>query len=110
MFSDSCKKQILWNYDFDLFEDEIHNMNKTRYRNFHTYTEDKNKFILSEERKSIKTNKSLETKKPKDNSSGVSNPGNNKNKESMQKKKDQQSNTNSSINKNSSIKGIFRTR
>ena len=110
MFSDSCKNQILWNYAFDLFEDEIHDMNKTRYSNFHTYTEAKNKFILAEERKSIKINKSSETKNPKDNSSGATNPGNNKNKESMQKKNYQQSNTNSSINKNSSLKGIFRTR
>ena len=62
------------------------NMNKTRYSNFHTYTEAKNEFILAEERKSIKTNKSLETKKPKDNSSVADNARNNKNKVFNQKK------------------------
>ena len=35
LFSDSCKKQILWNYDFCLFEDEIRNMNKTCHIDFH---------------------------------------------------------------------------
>ena len=29
LFSDSCNNQILLNYAFELFEDEIHNMNKT---------------------------------------------------------------------------------
>ena len=28
LFSDSCKKHILWYYAFEMFEDEIHNMNK----------------------------------------------------------------------------------
>ena len=29
LFSDSCRNQILCYYAFELFEDEIHNMNKT---------------------------------------------------------------------------------
>ena len=40
----------MWNYAFELFEGEIHNMNKTRYSDFHTYKEAKIVFILSEER------------------------------------------------------------
>ena len=70
------KKQILWNYAFDLFEDEIYNMNKICYINFHTYTEAKSAFILSEERKSSKINKSSDMKKSKDNSTGVANSEN----------------------------------
>ena len=46
------KNKILWNYDFDIFEDEIYNMNKICYINFHAFTEAKSAFILSEERKS----------------------------------------------------------
>ena len=42
--------QILQNYYLDLFEDEIHNMNKTKYSDFHTYTKAKSAFILAEER------------------------------------------------------------
>ena len=86
MFPGCQKKQILWNYDFGLFGDGIHHMNKTRYRNFHVYTEDKIVFILDEERKFSKMNKSSETKKSKYNSSGVVNTVNNNNKESHQKK------------------------
>ena len=58
LFYDYSKNHILRNYDFELSEDEIHNMNKNRYRNFHTYTEAKSASILSEERKASKTNKS----------------------------------------------------
>ena len=58
LFSGSCKKQIIWNYAFELFEDGIHNMNKTRYRDFHTYTEAKSVFILAEEIKASNMNKS----------------------------------------------------
>ena len=78
LLSDSRKKHIPWNYAFKLFKDEIHNMNKTRYSDFHTYTEAKSAFILAEERKASKMNKSLETKKSKDNSSLAANAGNNK--------------------------------
>ena len=63
-----------------MFEDEIHNMNKTRYRNFHTYTEVKSVLILAEEIKARKMNKISETKESKDNSSGAANTGNNNNK------------------------------
>ena len=65
LFSDYRNKQILWNCDFELLEDEICNMNKNRYSEFHTYTEDKSAFVLAEEIKSSKTNKSSETKKSK---------------------------------------------
>ena len=102
MFYDSRKKQIIWNYVFEMFEDEIHNMNKTRYSDIRTYTEAKSMSILSKERKSKKVNKSSDNKKPRENSSGASNAGNNKNKKSNQKKKYQQSNMTSSGNKNSS--------
>ena len=57
LLSDKYKKHDLWYYLFNLFEDEIHNMNKTCYRNFHTYTEFKGAFILSEEQKTSKMNK-----------------------------------------------------
>ena len=77
LLSDSHKKQIIWNFYFKLFEDEIHNMNKTCYSDFHTYTEDKSVFILSEEIKYSKTNKSSETKNSKYNSYGAANAGNN---------------------------------
>ena len=70
---------------FELFEDEICNMNKTCYRNFYTYTEAKNEFILAEELKASNTNKSSETKKSKDNSSRAANSGKNKN--SLSRKK-----------------------
>ena len=82
-------------------------MNKTRYINFHTYTEAKITFILAEEIKSSQMNKSSETKKSKDNSSGVANGGNNNNKESKQKGKYQQSNTNSSANIKKSVKCTY---
>ena len=39
LFSDYSRKEILWYYTFELIKDGIHNMNKTRYRDFHTYTE-----------------------------------------------------------------------
>ena len=48
-----------------MFEDEIHNINKTWYIYFHTYTEAKSAFILAEERKARNLNKSLETNKSK---------------------------------------------
>ena len=82
-------------------------MNKTRYSDFHTYTEAKSVFMLSEERKDSKMNKISETKKSKENSSGAAKAVNNTNKWSRQNKKDQQSNTNSSVNKNSSIKCTY---
>ena len=63
LFSDSCKKQILWKYDFDLFEDEIYTMNKNRYIDFQTFAETINAFILHEEKKASKMDKSSETKK-----------------------------------------------
>ena len=47
LFSDYCKKKIIWNYFFYLFEDEIQNMNKNCYSNFHKYTEAKSAFILA---------------------------------------------------------------
>ena len=53
LLSDSWKNQIISNYDLDIFEDEIHNMNKTWYSNFHKYTEVKSAFILTEETKAI---------------------------------------------------------
>ena len=99
LLSDSCKTQILCNYAFEVFEDEIHNKNKNRYSNFHRYTEAKSLFVLSVERKASKMNKSSETKESKDNSSGAANARNYKNKESRQKKKYQKSNINSSANK-----------
>ena len=102
---DSWNKQILWNYSLELFQDEINNVNKNHYGDFHIYTEAKSAFILAEERKSIKTNKSSETKKSKDNISRAANSG--KNKESKKKKKDHQINTNSSVNKNPSMKCTY---
>ena len=80
MFSDFLKKKILWNYYFELFGDEINNINKTHYSDFHTYTETKSVFILSEEQKSIKMNKISETNKSEDNSYVASKSGNNNNK------------------------------
>ena len=93
---DSRNKQILWNYYSKLFEGEIHNMNKTCYKNFHTYIEAKSEFILAEERKASKMNKSSETKKSKYNSSRAFNARNNKNKYYRQNKKYQHSNNKSS--------------
>ena len=90
-----------------MFEDEIHNMNKTCYSHFHPYTEAKNAFILAEEIKANKINKILETKNSKDNISGAANVGNNKNKESKNNKKYQKSNNNSRVNKNSSMKCTY---
>ena len=52
-------------------------MDKTCYSDFHTYTEDKSVFILSEEIKYSKTNKSSETKNSKYNSYVAANAGNN---------------------------------
>ena len=78
MFYDYFQKQIIWNYDFDLFKDEIHNMNKKRYSNFHSYTEANSAFILAEERKTSKMNKIPDIKKSKENSTGAANGGNNK--------------------------------
>ena len=88
LFCDYRKNQIIWNYAFEMFEDEIHNTNKTRYSNFHTYTEAKSALILDEERKARNMNKISETKKSKDDISGASNSGNNKAKDSKQKKND----------------------
>ena len=88
LFSGSLKNQILCSYGFEMLEDEIHNMNKTQYSDFHTYTKAKSVSILDEEIKSSKTNKSSETKNSKDNRSGAANAGKNKNKESNQKKED----------------------
>ena len=65
LFYDYHKKQILWNYAFKLFKDEIHNMYKILYINFHIYTEAKNVSILAEERKASKMNKIPENKKSK---------------------------------------------
>ena len=104
---DSHKKHILWNYAFDLFKGDIHNMNITLYGYFHTYTEAKSAFILGEEIKASKINRISKTKKSKDNISGAANSGNIKNKESKNKKKDQQSNTRSRANKNSSSKCTY---
>ena len=98
MFSDLRKNKILRNYYFELFEDKIHNTNKTRYINFHRYTKAKSESILPKERKSIKTNIIPETKKSKDKSSGAANDK--KKKESNQKKKDQNINNKSRGNKN----------
>ena len=78
MFSDNYKNHIICNYAFSLFESENHNMNKTRYGDFHTYTEANSEFILSEEQKASNTNKTSDTKKSKDNSNGATNAGNNK--------------------------------
>ena len=44
-------------YSFELFEDDIHNINKNSYINLHMYTEAKNEFILAEEQKDSKMNK-----------------------------------------------------
>ena len=60
--SDTCKKQIICNYTFELFEDEIHNVNQTRFSDFHTYAEAKIYFILAKERKYSKMNKSSDTR------------------------------------------------
>ena len=87
-----------------MFEDGIHNTNKTCYSDFHPYTEAKNAFILAEEIKANKINKILETKNSKDNISRAANVGNNKNKESNNNKKYQKGNNNSRVNKNSSMK------
>ena len=75
-------------------------MNKTSYRDFHTYTEANSEFILSEEQKASNTNKTSDTKKSKDNSNGATNAGNNKYKYSKYKKKYHKSNNNSRVNKN----------
>ena len=107
MFYDSLNNLIIRNCYFELFEDEIHNTNKTWYHDFHTYAEAKIAFILSEEIKSSKTNKISETKNSKENNSETAKAGNNKNKESKQKENYQQSNTNSSVNKNSSVKYTY---
>ena len=98
LFYDSCKKQILWKYAFELFEDLIHNSNKTHYRDIHTYTEPKSVLTLSEEIKASQMNKNSETKNSNDNSSGAANTVNNKTKDYNQKKKDHQSSNNSSTN------------
>ena len=68
----------MWNYAFDIFEDEINNTNKTGYSYLDTYTEAISSFILLEEQKVRKMNKISGTKKTKDNNSGVVNSGNNK--------------------------------
>ena len=107
LLSDSRKKKIIWKYTFELFEDEVHYMNKNGYIGFHTYTEVKSDWIISEEWKASNPNKISETDKPKDNSSWERNSGNNKNKGSNQKKKYQQNNTNPSVNKNSSMKCTY---
>ena len=99
MFSNSCKNRILCYYALELFEDEIHNMNKNCYSNFHVHTEDKSVLILAEEIKYSKMNESSETKNSKDNSSVVANSDNNKNKYYNQGKNYQQSNINFSVNK-----------
>ena len=65
LLSNCRKKQILWNYAFDLFKGEIHNMNKTRCGYFHTYTEAKSVFILAEERKASKTKKAQKLRSQK---------------------------------------------
>ena len=101
------KEQILWNYSSGVFEDEVHNINKTCYRYFHTYTEDKGAFVVAEERKSSKMNKISYAKKSKDNSAGAANAGNNKAKYSKQKKNYQHSNNNSRGNKNVSMKCTY---
>ena len=36
LFSDISKKQILWNYTLDVFEDGIYNIYKNCYINIHT--------------------------------------------------------------------------
>ena len=36
LLSYSLKKKILWNHSFGMFEDEINNINKTRYSYLHT--------------------------------------------------------------------------
>jgi hypothetical protein len=65
LFSESRKKQILWNYAFENFKDEINNMNKTRYSDFNDYAEAKEAFLLAEERKTSKLAE-INAKKPKD--------------------------------------------
>ena len=87
MLSDSCKNHILCNYDFELFDIDIHNMNKTHYRNFNRHTESKSSFILAGDRNTSKTNTILDTKKSKDNSTGAANAVNNKAKDFSQNKK-----------------------
>ena len=69
-----------------MFENKIHNMNKTKYSDLHTYTESKIAFILSEEIKSSKMNKRSETKKSEHNSSGAADTGNIKNENYKHKK------------------------
>ena len=85
---------ILCNYAFNISEDEIHDMNKTLYRNFRAYTEAKCAFVIAEEIKAIKMNKISETYKSKEKNSGAANFGNNK-----KNNKDHQSNSNSSVDK-----------
>ena len=65
LFSDSLNNKILCNYAFNISEDEIHDMNKTLYRNFRAYTEAKCAFVIAEEIKAIKMNKISETYKSK---------------------------------------------
>ena len=65
MLSDSRKNQILCNYDFELFNNDIHNMNKTHYSDLTMYTEAKSVFILAEERKASNMNDISETKRSK---------------------------------------------
>ena len=77
MFSESRKKKVLCNYYFKLFGDEIYNMNKNQYIDFHMYTEAKSSCVLAEEIKVRKMNRSSKTKNSKDNSSGAANTGNN---------------------------------
>ena len=62
-----------------MVEDEINNMNKTCYRNFHTYTEAKHTSVLAEEINSSKKNRISESKNSKDNSSGAANTSRRKN-------------------------------
>ena len=49
LFSDMRNKQIIWNQDIKLFENDIHSVNKTSYTDLNTYTEVKSTFILEEE-------------------------------------------------------------
>ena len=51
LLSDTLKNKIICSYDFELYKNEIHNMNKTHYSDLYMYTEAKSVSILDEEKK-----------------------------------------------------------
>ena len=89
LFTQTRKTNILWNYAFENFKDEINNMNKTRASDFRTFQEAKDAFLLAEERKNKKAgtskaqgdaNKSKKSKIVDDDNKEKDNPGKGKDK------------------------------